>query len=202
MEQILTDFISTWGYAAITILILLENILPFIPSEIILTFAGLMSVKSDLSIPLLFTISTIASLVGLLVLYYISRLVSEARLYRFVDKYGKWIKLKGKDVARANDWFKKYGAIAVFICRFIPVLRVLITIPAGINRMNVIVFAILSLIGTTIWNFALIYLGKMLSGSWDVLMNGLHTYSYIMYVIIVLAVIFIIYRLFKKNSAQ
>lgn len=106
MEQILTDFISTWGYAAITILILLENILPFIPSEIILTFAELMSVKSDLSIPVLFTISTIASLIGLLVLYYISRLVSEERLYRFVDKYGKWIKLKGKDVARANDWFK------------------------------------------------------------------------------------------------
>ncbi|PHK49641.1 DedA family protein [Staphylococcus edaphicus] len=202
MEQILTDFISTWGYAAITILILLENILPFIPSEIILTFAGLMSVKSDLSIPLLFIISTIASLVGLLVLYYISRLVSEARLYRFVDKYGKWIKLKGKDVARANNWFKKYGPFAVFICRFIPVLRVLITIPAGINRMNVVVFAILSLIGTTIWNFALIYLGKMLSGSWDVLMNGIHTYSYIMYVIIMLAVIWFIYRLFKKNSVQ
>lgn len=180
MEQILTDFISTWGYAAITILILLENILPFIPSEIILTFAGLMSVKSDLSIPVLFTISTIASLIGLLVLYYISRLVSEERLYRFVDKYGKWIKLKGKDVARANDWFKKYGAIAVFICRFIPVLRVLITIPAGINRMNVMLFAILSLIGTTIWNFALIYLGKMLSGSWDMLM--MMTYIFIYYV--------------------
>ncbi|MDW4439749.1 DedA family protein [Staphylococcus saprophyticus] len=202
MEQILTDFISTWGYAAITILILLENILPFIPSEIILTFAGLMSVKSDLSIPVLFTISTIASLIGLLVLYYISRLVSEERLYRFVDKYGKWIKLKGKDVARANDWFKKYGAIAVFICRFIPVLRVQITIPAGINRMNVMLFAILSLIGTTIWNFALIYLGKMLSGSWDMLIYGLHAYSYIMYVIIILAVIFIVYRLFKKNRAQ
>ena len=135
-------------------------------------------------------------------LYYISRLVSEERLYRFVDKYGKWIKLKGKDVARANDWFKKYGAIAVFICRFIPVLRVQITIPAGINRMNVMLFAILSLIGTTIWNFALIYLGKMLSGSWDMLMNGLHAYSYIMYVIIILAVIFIVYRLFKKNRAQ
>ena len=96
MEQILTSFISTWGYVAIAILILLENILPFIPSEIILTFAGLMSVKSDLTIPTLFIISTISSLVGLLVLYYISRLVSEERLYRFVDKYGKWIKLKGK----------------------------------------------------------------------------------------------------------
>ena len=202
MEQILTDFISTWGYAAITILILLENILPFIPSEIILTFAGLMSVKSDLSIPVLFTISTIASLIGLLVLYYISRLVSEERLYRFVDKYGKWIKLKGKDVARANDWFKKYGAIAVFICRFIPVLRVLITIPAGINRMNVMLFAILSLIGTTIWNFALIYLGKMLSGSWDMLMNGLHTYSYIMYVIIAIAVIYLFIRIYKKNRTH
>lgn len=198
MEQILTNFISTWGYAAIAILILLENILPFIPSEIILTFAGLMSVKSDLSLGMLFIISTFSSLIGLIVLYYISRLVSETRLYRFVDKYGKWIKLRGKDVERANDWFKHYGPIAVFICRFIPVLRVLITIPAGINRMNIFIFVILSLIGTTIWNFALIYLGSVLSGSWDVLMNGLHTYAYIMYAIIFLAIIYIFYYLFKK----
>ncbi|MCU5745330.1 DedA family protein [Staphylococcus sp. SQ8-PEA] len=199
MEQVITEFISKWGYFAIALLVLLENILPFIPSEIILTFAGLLSVKSTLSIPVLFTISTVASFIGLLVLYYISRLVSEERLYLFVDKYGKWIKLKGKDVARANDWFKRYGEIAVFVCRFIPVLRVLITIPAGINRMNVVKFTILSLVGTTIWNFALIYLGRLLSNSWDTLMSGLHTYSYIMYVILFIAVIYVIYRVIKRK---
>lgn len=202
MEQILTNFINSWGYTAIAILILLENILPFIPSEIILTFAGLMTVKSDLSIPLLFIISTISSLIGLIILYYISSIVSEARLYRFVDKYGKWIKLKGKDIARANEWFKKYGAIAVFLCRFIPVLRVLITIPSGINRMNIVLFTILSLIGTTIWNIALIFLGSMLSNSFDTLMNGLHTYSYIMYVIIAIAVVYLFIRIYKKNRTH
>lgn len=199
MEHIITEFISKWGYLAITILVLLENILPFIPSEIILTFAGLLSTKSDLSLPMLFVISTVASFVGLLVLYYISRLVSEERLYRFVDKYGKWIKLKGKDVARANDWFKRYGEVAVFVCRFVPVLRVLITIPAGINRMNVVKFVVLSLIGTTIWNFALIYLGRLLSDSWDVLMNGIHTYSYVMYVLLAVVIVYIIYRFVKRK---
>lgn len=199
MEHIITEFISKWGYLAITILVLLENILPFIPSEIILTFAGLLSTKSDLSLPMLFVISTVASFVGLLVLYYISRLVSEERLYRFVDKYGKWIKLKGKDVARANDWFKRYGEIAVLVCRFVPVLRVLITIPAGINRMNVVKFVVLSLIGTTIWNFALIYLGSLLSDSWDVLMNGIHTYSYVMYVLLAVVIVYIIYRFVKRK---
>ncbi|MCI2802639.1 DedA family protein [Staphylococcus pettenkoferi] len=199
MEHIITEFISKWGYLAITILVLLENILPFIPSEIILTFAGLLSTKSDLSLPMLFVISTVASFVGLLVLYYISRLVSEERLYRFVDKYGKWIKLKGKDVARANDWFKRYGEVAVLVCRFVPVLRVLITIPAGINRMNVVKFVVLSLIGTTIWNFALIYLGSLLSDSWDVLMNGIHTYSYVMYVLLAVVIIYIIYRFVKRK---
>ncbi|ASE36919.1 MULTISPECIES: undecaprenyl phosphate transporter UptA [Staphylococcus] len=199
MEHIITEFISKWGYLAITILVLLENILPFIPSEIILTFAGLLSTKSDLSLPMLFVISTVASFVGLLVLYYISRLVSEERLYRFVDKYGKWIKLKGKDVARANDWFKRYGEVAVLVCRFVPVLRVLITIPAGINRMNVVKFVVLSLIGTTIWNFALIYLGSLLSDSWDVLMNGIHTYSYVMYVLLAVVIVYIIYRFVKRK---
>ncbi|CAC8907293.1 Alkaline phosphatase like protein [Staphylococcus aureus] len=181
MEQIITEFISRFGYAAIFILILLENVLPIVPSEIILTFAGLMSVKSHLSILTLFIIATIASFIGLLILYYICRLISEERLYRFIDRHGKWIKLKSKDLKRANDWFKKYGVWAVFICRFIPipVLRVLITIPAGVNRMNVVTFTVISLIGTTIWNFGLILLGRTLSDSFGMLMT---TYIFTYYV--------------------
>ena len=199
MEQIITDFISKWGYTAIFILILLENVLPVVPSEIILTFAGLLSVKSHLSIWTLLIIPTIASFIGLLILYYICRLISEEKLYRFVDRHGKWMKLKSKDLKRANDWFKKYGAWAVFLCRFVPVLRVLITIPAGINRMNVIQFTTLSLIGTTIWNFALILLGRLLSDSFDALMNGIHTYSRIMYVIIIIAFIYFVIRYLMKR---
>ncbi|MCO6218767.1 DedA family protein [Staphylococcus epidermidis] len=199
MEQIITDFISKWGYTAIFILILLENLLPVVPSEIILTFAGLLSVKSHLSIWTLLIIATIASFIGLLILYYICRLISEEKLYRFVDRHGKWMKLKSKDLKRANDWFKKYGAWAVFLCRFVPVLRVLITIPAGINRMNVIQFTTLSLIGTTIWNFALILLGRLLSDSFDALMNGIHTYSRIMYVIIIIAFIYFVIRYLMKR---
>ncbi|KEI47351.1 DedA family protein [Staphylococcus epidermidis] len=199
MEQIITDFISKWGYTAIFILILLENVLPVVPSEIILTFAGLLSVKSHLSIWTLLIIATIASFIGLLILYYICRLISEEKLYRFVDRHGKWMKLKSKDLKRANDWFKRYGAWAVFLCRFVPVLRVLITIPAGINRMNVIQFTTLSLIGTTIWNFALILLGRLLSDSFDALMNGIHTYSRIMYVIIIIAFIYFVIRYLMKR---
>lgn len=200
MEQIITDLISRWGYMAIFILILLENVLPVVPSEIILTFAGLMSVKSGLSIPILFIISTIASFIGLLILYYVCRLIHEERIYRFVDRQGKWLKLKGKDVKRANDWFKRYGAWAVLLCRFIPVLRVLITIPAGINKMNVVQFIVLSLLGTTIWNFALILLGRLLSDSFDTLMTGLHTYAYIMYIVIFIALLYSVYHLiFRKR---
>lgn len=199
MEQIITDFISKWGYTAIFILILLENVLPVVPSEIILTFAGLLSVKSHLSIWTLLIIATITSFIGLLILYYICRLISEEKLYRFVDRHGKWMKLKSKDLKRANDWFKRYGAWAVFLCRFVPVLRVLITIPAGINRMNVIQFTTLSLIGTTIWNFALILLGRLLSDSFDALMNGIHTYSRIMYVIIIIAFIYFVIRYLMKR---
>ncbi|WP_462211533.1 undecaprenyl phosphate transporter UptA [Staphylococcus hominis] len=203
MEQIITNFIGQWGYAAIFILILLENVLPVVPSEIILTFAGLMSVRSGLSILVLFIISTIASFIGLLILYYLCRLIKEKSIYRFVDKYGKWFKLKGNDVKRANDWFKRYGAWAVLLCRFIPVLRVLITIPAGINKMNVATFTMLSLLGTTIWNFALILLGRLLSDSFDVLMSGIHTYSYFMYVILIIIILYVLYRLFfKKNNAK
>lgn len=200
MEQIITNFISQWGYTAIFILILLENVLPVVPSEIILTFAGLLSVKSHLSIWTLLIIATIASFIGLLILYYICRLISEEKLYRFVDRHGKWMKLKSSDLKRANDWFKRYGAWAVLLCRFIPVLRVLITIPAGINRMNIVKFTSLSLLGTTIWNFALILLGRLFSDSFGALMNGIHTYSRIMYVIIIIAVIYFVIRYFVKRK--
>lgn len=87
----------------------------------------------------------------------------------------------------------------MFLCRFVPVLRVLITIPAGINRMNVVQFTILSLLGTTIWNFALILLGRVLSDSFSALMNGIHTYSRIMYVIIIIAIIYFVIRYFMKR---
>ena len=200
MEQIITNFISQWGYTAIFILILLENVLPVVPSEIILTFAGLLSVKSHLSIWTLLIIATIASFIGLLILYYICRLISEEKLYRFVDRHGKWMKLKSSDLKRANDWFKRYGAWAVLLCRFISVLRVLITIPAGINRMNIVKFTSLSLLGTTIWNFALILLGRLLCDSFGALMNGIHTYSRIMYVIIIIAVIYFVIRYFVKRK--
>ncbi|MBI5974840.1 DedA family protein [Staphylococcus canis] len=202
MEQLITHFISQWGYLAIFILILLENVLPVVPSEIILTFAGLMSVKSHLSIPMLFIISTIASLIGLSILYYLCRLINEESIYRFIDHRGKWMKIKSKDVKRANDWFKRYGAWAVLLCRFIPVLRVLITIPAGINKMNVFQFLILSMLGTTIWNFGLILLGRLLSDSFDALMAGLHTYAYVMYVVIIIAALYIAYRIFFKNRQR
>ena len=151
-------------------------------------------------IQFLFVIATIASFIGLLILYYICRLISEERLYRFIDRHGKWIKLKSKDLKRANDWFKKYGVWAVFICRFIPVLRVLITIPAGVNRMNVVTFTVISLIGTTIWNFGLILLGRTLSDSFGMLMTGLHTYSRIMYVVIIIAVIYFAIRYIGKRK--
>ena len=110
------------------------------------------------------------------------------------------MKLKSNDLKRANDWFKRYGAWAVLLCRFIPVLRVLITIPAGINRMNIVKFTTLSLLGTTIWNFALILLGRLLSDSFGALMNGIHTYSRIMYVIIIIAVIYFVIRYFVKRK--
>ena len=107
--------------------------------------------------------------------------------------------IKSKDLKRANDWFKNMVHGLSSLCRFVPVLRVLITIPAGINRMNVVQFTILSLLGTTIWNFALILLGRLLSDSFGALMNGIHTYSRIMYVIIIIAIIYFVIRYFMKR---
>ena len=136
-----------------------------------------MSVKSGLSIPILFLISTIASFIGLLILYYLCRLINEESIYRFVDKHGKWFKLKGKDVRRANDWFKRYGAWGTAMSLYPSITCTHHNPKFGINKMNVVTFVVLSLLGTTIWNFALILLGRMLSGSFDALM-AVYTYTH------------------------
>ena len=137
MEQLITDFISKLYSNLYSHLI--RECFTCCPSEIILTFAGLMSVKSGLSIPILFLISTIASFIGLLILYYLCRLINEESIYRFVDKHGKWFKLKGKDVGAQMTGLNVmvHGLYYVALSQY----YVYHHNPAGINKMNVVTFA-------------------------------------------------------------
>src|SRR5690606_22918997 len=137
MEAWITSIMESYGYTGIFFLILLENIFPPIPSEIVLTVGGFMTTTTKLNIAGVIAASTAGSVAGAVILYYLGRWLSVERLEGIVEKYGKWLRLKKQDLHKADAWFDRYGVWTVFFGRLIPVVRSLISIPAGMSGMKV-----------------------------------------------------------------
>ncbi|MCY1029763.1 DedA family protein, partial [Mammaliicoccus sciuri] len=102
----------------------------------ILTFGGFMTTKSDLTVLGVVVASTIGSVGGAVILYWIGRILNVERIERIIEKWGKYLRLTKEDVRKADAWFDKYGPWTVFFCRFIPLIRSLISVPAGMSGMN------------------------------------------------------------------
>ena len=187
MQKWVISIIETFGYIGIFLLILLENIFPPIPSEIILTFSGFMTSISELETIGVITVSTLGAYIGAVILYVIGRSVD----------YGKKIlKFKQTHLNRTYQWFEKYGNKAVFIGRLVPVVRSLISIPAGMSRMAFIPFSLYTIIGTLIWNTILTYLGVIAGENYETVSYFIDKCS----LIVVLMIIgIIIYRYLKKK---
>lgn len=203
MENWILDFMEQFGYLGVFLLILVENIFPPIPSEVILTFGGFMTTRTTLTVVGVIIFATLGSLFGALILYWIGRLLDVERLEKIVERWGHILRLKKEDIHKANDWFDRYGIWTVFFCRMVPVLRSLISIPAGMNRMNMGIFLFFTTIGTLIWNTLLVGLGAYLGESWEIIVYYMDIYSNIVYVLLlILVVIACIYyiRYRRKNS--
>ena len=190
MQEIIVEIMNKFGYFGIMLLIAIENIFPPIPSEVILTFGGFMTTYSDLSVVGVIIFSTIGALIGAVVLYLIGRILKKERLMILAEgKVGKTLRFKKEDIEKADDWFNKKGSKTVFFCRFIPIIRSLISIPAGINGMKMPVFMFYTLIGTLIWNTVLTVLGSVLGENWTKVADIVDVYGNITLVIIVILVI-------------
>jgi membrane protein DedA with SNARE-associated domain len=187
LEQTIIEIINRFGYTGIGLLIAIENIFPPIPSEIILTFGGFMTTFSAMNVWGVIIAATIGSVVGAIVLYYLGRILNTERLERLFDsKLGRRLHLKKEDVHRAEGWFLRHGNKTIFICRFIPVVRSLISIPAGAAKMKMGVFLFLTAVGTAIWNIVLVFLGKLAGDAWGNIAGYFNTYSIIAAVIFAL----------------
>ena len=202
MESWITSVMEQFGYFGIALLILVENVFPPIPSEVILTFGGFMTTKSELSIFGVVVASTIGSVGGAVILYWIGRILNVERIERIIEKWGKYLRLTKEDVRKADAWFDKYGPWTVFFCRFIPLIRSLISTPAGMSGMNQWLFLVLTTLGTLIWNLVLVLVGAKVGNNWHQIVNYMDVYSNIMYVVIaVSAVIFIIWFIKRKKTS-
>lgn len=167
MRQVVVDCIGTFGYWGVFLLIAVENIFPPIPSEVILTFAGFCTATTALHVPGVVCAATLGSLAGALVLYGVGRLLQPARLERLLGgPVGRALHMEPEDVKKAAAWFARKGAASVFYCRCVPIVRSLISIPAGMAGMRAMPFFLYTIAGSTIWNMLLVGLGAAAGQSW------------------------------------
>lgn len=200
MENWLINIMNEYGYLGIMVLIAFENVFPPVPSELILTFAGFMTTTSNMSVIGVIISSTVGSVIGAIILYLIGLQLNVEKLEKIVDKWGHFIKVSKKDVQKADNWFEKYGPLTVFFCRFIPLIRSLISIPAGMTNMNFVTFLVFTTIGTFIWNVVLIYLGATVGSSWHIIVDYMDIYSKFIYIaLFVILIVFIFIKIKKKN---
>lgn len=197
----LTTIMNDFGYAGIILLIAIENIFPPIPSEVVLTFGGFMTTTSELTIPGVVISATGGSVLGAVVLYYIGVQLSVKRLEKIIDRWGHILRVTKEDIKKADKWFDKYGPWTVFFCRFIPLIRSLISIPAGMSKMNVLLFLVLTTVGTLIWNIVLVYLGAAVGNSWEEIVGYMDIYSNIVYGLIIIGVIVLIVLYIRKRKS-
>ena len=178
MQEIIINFMNQFGYIGVFLLIAIENIFPPIPSEVILTFGGYMTTYSKLNVPLVILFSTLGSIVGAIALYYIGKILNKERLIKIVSgRLGKILCLKKEDIEKADSWFDNKGYKSVFFCRFVPIVRSLISIPAGMSEMNMPKFLIYTTIGSLIWNSVLVILGSIVGENWNSIVSIFDTYS-------------------------
>lgn len=203
MQNFLEEVINQFGYAAIIVLIAVENIFPPIPSEVILTFGGFMTAGTDMTITGVIIASTLGSAGGAVVLYYIGSILGAERMKRIVVKYGSWLRVTTDDVDKSYSWFNKYGPWTVFFCRFIPLIRSLISIPAGMSKISMPKFLVLTTIGTFIWNTVLVNLGASVGENWGDIVAVMDVYSNIAYAAIAaLSIAFLIWFFYFRPKKK
>jgi membrane protein DedA with SNARE-associated domain len=160
-------FIGSGGYLAIALLMLMENVFPPIPSELVLPFAGFVAARGDLQ-PLGVLVAAMAgSLLGALPWYWAGRRLGLDRLRAFAGRHGRWLTLTPDDVDRAQAWFRRHGAVSVALGRLVPAVRSVISMPAGVAALPLATFLLWSLLGSTAWNVLLLAVGFVLESRYE-----------------------------------
>ena len=187
------------GAPGVGLAVFLENVFPPIPSEVILPLAGFTSSQGSMNVVAAFIWATIGSLAGAYFLYYLGAAIGADRLRRIADKM--WL-VKVDDVNAALAWFDKYGKISILVGRVIPGVRSLISIPAGIDRMNPLSFGLYTLLGSSIWNALLIYCGWVLGENWHAVEGVIDQYSKVVYALVAMALLATFLWLLRRDRKE
>ena len=192
------DVVATLGYPGLFLLVVLESTLVPVPSTLVFPFAGFLAAKGVFSLPLVLIINSVGALVGSGIGYWVGAAGGKPLLL----KYGKYLLIRRKDIERTEQWFANHGKATVLIARFVPVVRHIISMPAGIARMRLVPFFVQTFIGSTLWGGFLILLGYYMGEHWDTVANKIKRFDLVIGVTIVVAVLVIAVRFFLKRRRE
>ncbi len=181
------DVIEQFGYVGVALMVALENLIPPIPSEVVLPMAGFLVGQGRFDIVPLLIAATIGSMTGALVLYGVGYWLGDRRLRWLVRRYGKFLLMDEQDLDGTTSWFKRHGSTAVFVGRLVPGIRSLISIPAGVTHMPIGKFCIFTVAGSLIWNTILIGAGWILGREW----HRVEEYTGVLEIIVIVAAVII-----------
>ena len=196
---------STIAYLTICLAMFLENIIPPIPSEIIMPLGGFFVYQQKLNFFILVFWGLLGTILGSLPWYYLGRLVNEKRLSNFLEKKGKYLGISSNDLTKSKRWFEKYGVPLVFWGRLVPGIRTLISVPAGIELMPLRKFLIWTTLGSFIWVAILTYAGYLFAENYSIVETYLDQIKYVVKPFLILIFLYfftkLIIRFLTKNRA-
>lgn len=195
LAHYIIQLIQSTNYFGIFILMAFESALIPIPSEVTMPFAGFLASKGELSFWLIVLVGTVANLIGSLLAYYIGYLLEETILIGLVRKHGKFLLITMEDYEHANKWFVKYGDKIILISRLLPAVRTVISLPAGVFKMNLKKFIIYTTVGCFVWSTVLTYVGVVLGENWQSLEGYFRKFDLL---IMVLGIVIVLWYLDKK----
>jgi len=190
----ITQFIEVSGYTSVYVLMVMESMVFPVPSEAVMPFAGFVIAQGGFTFFGVIAVSTFGSITGSIASYYIG-------LYggrRFINRYGRYLLLNDEHLVTTENFFKNHGQKTIFISRFIPIVRHLISIPAGMSKMNLIKFSIYTIIGAGMWNGFLTWVGYKFKQNWDTVMKYSEILDIFVLGLIVCGLGFFIYKHWKK----
>lgn len=196
-KDLIVESVGQWGYVGIFVLMALESACIPIPSEVTMPVGGLLAAEGKLSFFLVGMIGAIANLVGSWLAYGVGRFGGRS----FLLRYGRYVLIKAHDVERADEWFERYGSSAVFFSRLLPVVRTFISLPAGVAKMPLIRFSVLTFIGCLPWSFALAWAGWLLGDNWEQILPYMEPVSYALAAIVAVVVIVWAVKRLRAKSA-
>jgi membrane protein DedA with SNARE-associated domain len=198
----LTELIESAGYFGVGIAVFVESVFAPIPSPFILPFVGFVSSRTDQSLIISILVATLGAYLGSFPFYFLGRW-GEKAVEKFLKKFGKYLFIEQEEVDKGFEFFEKYGSSIVFTGRLIPLVRSVISFPAGVARMPFFKFSVYTILGSAVWSTALALAGYLLGGQWEVVIVWLERYENIVILLTILLILgYVVYKILSRKRVK